>query len=387
MSFWHLSLDALIERKTRTTLTILMVIIGASLIIGVNGMSNGTVAFIKGQFSGIGANLLMLTPQSEDFKINDRIVREVGQVEGIEEAVPYVQQGVLLKSGSRTMNSFLIGMDQSKLPLIFPSISFKEGNIVSETDSLGMIVGNDIHDGEFTHFGDNVRVSYLKTGPTGRPMEVSRTYSVRGMMNYLGSNFIPVDQMAGISLESAKDFFDRKDVFDGIYVLTEDPSVNGQVRDRLRERFNVNVINPESITSMIAEVTDAVASFVNSVAIVSLGVAAIGIIAAQYTSLMERIKEIGTMKAIGYTERQILVLFLNEAIMVGIVGGTIGVISGIGLGYVLNEVAGSRSIIPTFDIEVFVFTWVLCIVLAILAGLYPAWRAAKLDPVVALRKE
>ncbi|MFW9997147.1 MAG: ABC transporter permease [Candidatus Odinarchaeota archaeon] len=392
MSFWRLSLDALIERRMRTALTILMVMIGASLIIGVNGMSNGTVTYINGQFEGIGANILIFTPRSEDFKIDDRIVREVGQLEGVTDAIPYVQQGAVLKTGGKSINSFLIGLDQTKLSLIYPTLSFKEGAAVSATDSVGMVIGYEVYgedtrEGIFAQLGDSIRVHYQKTGPTGRPVAVSRAYTIKGVLNYLGSNFIPVDNMAFISMQSAKNFFDRKNIYDGIYVMTEDPSINRNVRDLLNERYNAQIVNPESIANMVSEVTEAVASFVNSIAVVSLFVAAIGIIAAQYTSMMERIKEIGTMKALGYTEREILVLFLNEAMIIGLVGGSLGTFSGIALGYILNELAGASSIIPTFELEIFVSTWVLCLVLAILAGLYPAWRAAKLDPVVALRKE
>ena len=157
--------------------------------------------------------------------------------------------------------------------------------------------------------------------------------------------------------------------------------------------------------------------FVNGIATVTLIVAAIGIIAAQYTSMMERIKEIGMMKALGYTERQILVLFLNEAMMIGVVGGIIGAFVGIILGNVLSALIsgmsqgggsssnqpsfgpgglagggsgftqGSFEMTPIFEPQVLVFTVIMCLILAILAGYYPAWRAAKLDPVDALRKE
>jgi len=138
---------------------------------------------------------------------------------------------------------------------------------------------------------------------------------------------------------------------------------------------------------------------------VSLLVASVGIITTLQTSVIERIKEIGLLKATGFTRRLVLGLFLSEAMMIGILGGSIGVALGMGLSYGLTALIGSRfqmgpppimagrgqtvtlQLTPTFDPWNLLSTWILCIVLSMISGAYPSWRASKLDPVEALRHE
>lgn len=106
---------------------------------------------------------------------------------------------------------------------------------------------------------------------------------------------------------------------------------------------------------------------------------------------MERIKEIGTLKAIGFSSTNILLVFLSESLLIGIIGGTLGIFGGIGAGSVLLAAVrlgpGAPVISPVFTVPDMVSVWVLSVVLSAVAGLYPAWRAARLPPVVALRRE
>jgi len=152
---------------------------------------------------------------------------------------------------------------------------------------------------------------------------------------------------------------------------------------------------------MIQNIMGYIQMVMGSIATVSLIVAAVGIFTALYTSVTERTREIGVLKAIGFKKWMILGAFLNEAILIGIVGGSLGVLAGIGLAQVLAVVTGSMRagittpmgpgmpgyVPPIFTPQMLIFVWVFCCILSVLAGIYPAWRAARLDPVVALRKE
>jgi putative ABC transport system permease protein len=130
------------------------------------------------------------------------------------------------------------------------------------------------------------------------------------------------------------------------------------------------------------------------VGFIALTVASVGIITTLHTSVMERIRETGLLKALGYKNRLILTLFLDEATIIGIIGGTIGILYGIVLAQFISvffarawSIGGllSVSIVPTFSVENSIFAWVLCVFLSIASGLYPAWRASKVAPVAALR--
>ncbi len=151
---------------------------------------------------------------------------------------------------------------------------------------------------------------------------------------------------------------------------------------------------PSAIMAVTQKASSGNAAFTLMVGIIALVVGAVGIVTTLYNSVTERIREIGTMKAIGAQNIDILELFIVEAALIGIIGASLGVIIGMGAGYVLSiftttSVQGSGNIhippiyVPTDLLKV----WVLSVTLSLAAGIYPAWKASRLSPMVALRRE
>jgi len=396
MSLLSLSFEALKERRLRSTLTILMVIMGGSLLVAVNGLSNGTVWYINHQFANLGANLLIVTPRGEDLKFNNRLAEEFSKIEGVKDAVPFIQQVSGLNSKGQEQKAVIVmGMDQTKLTLVFPTIDVAEGDIVSPSDRIGILLGDRIVYSSsgappFTNLGETLKVKY-STVIDGAPKAQEKSFSVRGILSYLGSGIIPVDQMVFISLSAANSLFERNGEYDGFYIITDQPELNNEVRRSILDRYNVNLISPQAIADTIQRITAAISLFVGNIAAVSLLVASVGIITTLWTSMMERIREIGVLKAIGFSNGKILRLFLNEAVIIGAVGGTLGLGFGVVLAHILGRLLYSPSaffeVHLIFTPESMVFTWGLCLFFSVVAGLYPAWRASQLDPVVALRHE
>ena len=129
-----------------------------------------------------------------------------------------------------------------------------------------------------------------------------------------------------------------------------------------------------------------------SIALVALLVGGVGIITTLYTSVTERIREIGTMKAIGAQNGFVLALFLAEAMTIGIFGATLGLLLGIAGGFVLvagfaSNGPGTTGLTPVFLPTDLAQVWALSVGLSVAAGIYPAWKASRLPPIVALRRE
>jgi putative ABC transport system permease protein len=286
-------------------------------------------------------------------------------------------------------------------------MSFESGTFVPETDSIGVILGNEVAKSSdpsqtITTLGQTVKIEY-STFEGQKPVTVQRSFVVRGILKYIGSGIVPVDQMVFISTSAAKNLFSRGGNFDGLYVVTESSDINEEVLNHLRDKYgnDVIVISPQLISNVIQQVTNGIYLFVNVVAMVSLLVASVGIITTLQTSVMERIKEIGLLKALGYNRIVILGLFLCEAMIIGMLGGTIGVLFGIGLSHGMSALLGrafnfeavfggggfSLQLVPTFDPWHLLQTWVLCVSLSMISGFYPSWRASRLNPVEALRHE
>jgi len=403
------SFEALRERRLRTSLTTLMVVMGASLIVSLNGTGNGFRNFVNEQFSSLGANVLILSPRSESIEMNTALADEIARFKGVEEVIPYIQQISTVVSRGEEQTSIVVGVDQSKLRLLFPTLSLKVGTLVSESDSIGIVLGSEVarlseEREAFAGLSQTVKIKY-QTYEGQNPQIVQRSFVVRGILDYIGSGVVPVDQMVFISTRAADNLFNRGGNFDGFYVITENPELNEEVRRRLQERYggDLVIISPQVIADMIQQISGGVYLFIRIVAMVSLLVASIGIITTLQTSVMERVREIGLLKALGFNKRLILVLFLCEAMTIGIIGGSIGVLLGMGLSHGMSVLLGrslqiraptsggrrvfSLHIVPAFDPWNLLSTWVLCVVLSMISGFYPSWRASRLDPVVALRHE
>jgi putative ABC transport system permease protein len=403
----RLSLEALKERRVRSALTILMVIMGASLLVAINGTGNGFTNFVDDQFSSLGANVLILTPRSESITINDNLASRISTIEGVQETVPYVQQITTLRSQGTDQTTIVQGIEQTKLPLLFPTLAFDSGSFVSETDNVGVVLGNELSrlpdkSGVSASQGGTVTVVY-QGYENDKPTTIEKSFVVRGQLSYIGSAVIPADQMSFISTSTAQKLFNRADSYDGLYVIAQTPELNEAVLHAIREQYgnDLVIISPQTVSNTIGQITSGIYLFISLVALVSLLVASVGIVTTLQTSVMERIKEIGLLKALGYDQRLILSLFLFEALIIGIVGGVIGVFLGIGLAHGMSAILGQNikiqpnnigpglqvQIIPSFDVWYMVFTWGLCVCLSVLSGLYPSWRASRLDPVVALKTE
>jgi len=390
----QLSYEALSERKLRASLTILMVVIGTSLLVAVDGISTGTVSYINSQIEIMGVSILVVTPRSSDVTLDDNAVSKILQIDGVYDVVPFYQQIANVLVGRDSKSVVVIGIEQEKLHLVFPSIKVKEGTVVAKSDRIGALLGYSVvyekRGAEpWVNIGQSIKIVYAKS--TGEETQVySKSFIVRGVLDYLGSGIIPVDQSIFIPLSVAESFFDKKGKYDGLYVITDDPSLNDAIMDEITSMYSVLVISPKTIIDSIKSIENAVTLFANNIATISLLVAAVGIITTLWTSVLERIREIGILKAIGFKESDILFLFLGEALIIGIFGALIGIVTGVGLAYGLRFMFKSKIaeyVRPLFLPTTFIESFLLSVILSIIAGIYPSWRASKLDPVVALRHE
>jgi putative ABC transport system permease protein len=336
------------------------------------------------------------------------MVDAISKFGGVTDTAPYIQQIVPVTSRGKTQTTIIVGVDQSKLPLLFPTISIDVGQFVTTTDTIGILFGSEVAQTSelvepFVNVGQTVSVTYQQY-EGDRPTVFKRTFNVRGILKTVGSGVVPVDQMVFITTTTANSFFNRGNDYDGIYVITDNSELNKHVQQQIRNRYgsDVTLVSPQSIANVIDQIKSGVYFFISIVAYVSLLVASVGIITTLHTSMMERIKEIGLLKALGFNNRLVLTLFLGEAIIIGVLGATVGIFSGIGLSYGMTRLVG-RAVTPTspaqpsgsFSLEInpmflpsnLMTTWLICVALSMIAGLYPAWRASRMDPVVALRHE
>ncbi len=391
MEFVILALEALKERKVRSALTILMVLIGASLLVSINSISNGTQVYVNKEYEKFGTNMIVVTQRGADFEIKDWFVDELKKIDGVVDAIPVIQTYATMYFQGEKRSVFVTGVEQEKLPLIYRALKIKEGDFVPETDTSGVLLGYQIANSfdPPIQLGQSITIYYSYTDEQGEQHLKKKSFRVGGILDYFGSYIVPVDQVVFMPLKAANSFFQRNGKYDVVYVITADDSLNTQIEEYIKNHWEVDTLTPQSIKETAENILNTLNFFISSVSFVSLLVASIGIITTLYTSMLERIREIGLLKAIGYKNRHILKMFLYEAALIGILGGTMGIFGGIILAIIMKQLffAEIPFLEPVFSIPSMLQVWVMAFILSIISGLYPSWRASRLDPIIALKYE
>ncbi|MGI0047203.1 MAG: ABC transporter permease [Nitrosotalea sp.] len=404
---FSLAFDALVDRKIRTLLTVLMVVLGCSLVVVLNGLSAGQTAFLASQFSALAANVIYVgsgqhsyhgATSSASIIINNAVVQKIRTLPNIEAVIPEYSGSVQLDSQGQTQHISVTAMDPTQLTVILPNLQYVDGSTVSPNDRSAALVGDTIANppGATTPFvvlGQTIKLTYSYTS-AGKSTSEVKNYIVSGIMEPSGNT--KIDSSVIISLDAGNQLLHKSTKYDQLIVAAASPDYVDTVQQELVQQYGptLGITTPQSIMAVTQKATSGNAAFTLMVGIIALIVGAVGIVTTLYNSVTERIREIGTMKAIGAQNTDILQLFIVEAALIGIIGASLGVIIGIGAGYILSvftttSVQGSGNIhippvyIPTDLLKV----WILSVTLSLAAGIYPAWKASRLSPMVALRRD
>jgi putative ABC transport system permease protein len=403
---FSLSYDALTDRKVRSILTILMVVVGSSLMVGLNGLSAGQSAFVGQQLNQLADNVLFVGSGQQNFRsdtppasiiINSVMVSKIKSLPYVQDVIPEYTGSVSINSQGNTLRSSVVALDPQKLTVIVPNVQFVAGSSIRPNDRSALIVGDSIANppgstAPLISLGQTVKVTFSFTDSNGKSQKESRTYVVSAIMNPTGYN--QYDRAVIINEDSGNALFHKSGKFDALVVAAQSSDYVDTVQQEISGTYGstLGVTTPKAIIAIRQNFTNGNSSFILSIGVIALIVGAVGIVTTLYTSVTERIREIGTMKAIGAQNSNILALFLVEAVLIGILGATVGSLAGIGAGYALSSISsmpgvGFARITPIFLPMDMVKVWVLSVALSIGAGLFPAWKASKMSPMVALRRE
>ncbi len=397
----RLSVKTLSEKKFRAILTIIGIAIGPLALVMIYGVTSGYSNYVVQQISGLGQNLIAVTPR-QGYSLGNRDLDILSSIDGVIDSTPFYSTQGEIRRGTETLNVFIYAVNYDFLFKAIPSLKVGEGTIPSENEIVKCIVGHDIaydeNGNKIYDIGDAITVTVYRVLEAGRIESRRVVFIVAGILDkYGGAALLNPDNTIFISIDSAERLLGMKE-WSGILLYAEDPSRVEEITSEIKELYGTSV----SITSFyaIAQIASSITGAVNfmtfAASLAAFAVAVAGVAATMITSVIERTREIGVLKALGFTDGQVLVLILSEGILMSIIGGGIGIALGVIGAYILASRgltihAGAAEIViyapPDISLYTVTVTLLLTIIVGIGGSIFPAYRAAKIPPAVALRYE
>jgi putative ABC transport system permease protein len=399
------AMESLSANRVRSALTILGIVIGVAAVIAMLAVGAGAQNTITGTISGIGTNLLFVFSGNMHEEVRNPKPLTVSDAQAIadEFQAPSVAAVAPLIQGSREVT---FGREKKSTTINGVTPDYKrvrnanllEGSFITEEHILGRasvaIIGTDVADKLFGHreglVGETVRIE-------GQPFRVIGVLASKG-----GGSFGSQDDVVLIPFSTAQTRLIRRtrDRADLILVEAANSDIVKQAADEvtqiLRQRHrsaigvdDFTVLSQEDFVATARTVTGVLTIFLGGIAGISLLVGGIGIMNIMLVSVTERTREIGLRKAIGARRRDILIQFLTESSLLSLFGGLIG----IGLGWLIAFVVGliakanGTDLTPAVGLDAILLATLFSTAVGLFFGIYPANRAANLEPVEALRYE
>lgn len=389
------------RRKLRSFLTLVGIFIGIAAIISLITLGQGLENAISNQFSQLGKDKLFILPKGGFWGMGASVQLSEDDLETIKQASGIkVAAGLGFSYGRYEFNDLVqynfvhgVPLDSEELKLIGEAQSWKiiQGRMLESGDKYKIVLGNEYTKSDLfdtrVELGDKIKVQ-------------NQDFKAVGFLEKIGS---PPDDKAGIiSKDVHEEIFSTGKKYGFIIAqvkLGEDPAkVAEELKKELREEHNLDVgeedfsiETPENLMATFSVILDMVQIVLIGITAISLLVGGIGIMNTMYTAVLQRTKEIGLMKAVGARNSQIMRLFLIESGLYGLVGGLLGVIAGISLAKIAEQIL-QEFLGPAFmAIEI---NWLIVggallfsFLIGVLSGIAPARKASKLNPVDSLRYE
>jgi putative ABC transport system permease protein len=395
----RLAFTAIIRNALRSFLTVLGVVIGVAAVIAMVTVGQGSSEQVSSNVESLGTNVLvlrsgarMMGPGTRDtapaFKLAD--VEALRELTVLSAVAPVVSASETAVYGNTNRSTSITGTTSDYLEIGGWEIARGRGFTTLEDKSGANVC----------IIGETVRTSLFgATDPTGETIRVKAiSCEVIGLLTAKGAGSFGQDQDDIIIMPvrtAQRRLIGDQDVASVSMQLASGVSTDrgiSEIETLMRERRRIeigeeddfSVTDMKEIASMLNSVNSVLTGLLSSVAAVSLLVGGIGIMNIMLVSVTERTREIGIRLAVGAQAGQVLMQFLVEAVVLSVIGGVIGILTGLGLAYVAARI----MVIPFApNASVVLLAFVFSAVVGVIFGYFPARSAARLDPIEALRHQ
>jgi putative ABC transport system permease protein len=385
------------RRKLRNWLTILGIVVGVIAIVSLISLSEGLKNAISDEFNSLGANKITVTSKYAGFAgsssgngLTDEDIKTINKISDIEFSsgslngyieTKYAQETIMVSYTSYDAKHFQEMLEQNNLEV-------EKGEYITDEKIKAAVIGYNYTDTEKS------KDLFGKTIDIGKKIKIAESdYTVIGILKKTGDS--RKDNLMYLSNDNLKEITESE-TYDTIFAIVK-PGKNidnaaNRIKIKLekaRDAKDVTVTSPIQEAKNREETLGIVTIVVVGIACISLLVGGIGILNSMYTSVFERKKEIGVLKAIGAKKRDILMIFLLESGIIGLLGGTIGVILGFSLAGLVKLVAYQVGITISISItaSIIILALSFSFMIGVISGMIPAYLASNQEPVDALREE
>lgn len=392
---------SLVANKLRSLLTMLGIIIGVAAVIALVSIGNGVKQDIEDSISSLGSNLLVVLPGAprtpgarpsqgsmKSLKISD--YEAIAKLEGVKAASPMTNGSYVVIYQNKNWTTSVAGVNANFQDVNNWTVTsgrfFSDKNV--QNRERVAVVGQTV-----------VKNLFADEDPVGKEIRVKNIpFRVIGVLKSKGNGTMGNDQddTVLIPYTTSMERVEGIDYLRRVYVVAKDDEgidrLQADIENLLRVRHNIkdtnlddfNIQNMKSIMETVAQTTGTFTLFLGAVAAISLVVGGIGIMNIMLVSVTERTREIGVRKALGATYSVIVTQFLIEAVVISLMGGFIGIAFGIGASKVIGMVSGMSTIV---SVPTIIMSFAFSMAIGLIFGIYPARKAAKLNPIDALHYE
>jgi len=398
--YFRLALGNLNKRKLRSSLTIVGIFIAIATIFVLISLSLGLNAAVQEQFKQLGSDKFFIMPRGQSgapgsggaVELTIKDVDIIKKVNGIKEVTYDIVGNAKIEFNDEARYFMVAGFPLDTVDLLTESVGYKidEGRFLKNGDVGKVMVGSKYKENFFKRpakAGDKIVVN-------------GKEFKIIGILKTVGNP--SDDSLVYMSEDDFRSLFNVPNRVDQIIIQIKPGEDIKKVADNTRRKLlsfrdltektrDFEILTPEELLSSIGAILNIITAFLLGVAGISLLVGGVGIANTMYTSVLERTKEIGVLKAIGAKNSDILWIFVIESGMLGLVGGVLGILIGMGVGKLIEYIAVSQ--LGTNILRV-VFPWYLivgCMLFAFLigsvSGFFPSRQASKIKPADTLRYE
>lgn len=390
------------KRGLRSWLTMLGIFIGIAAVVSLISLGQGLENAVLGQFASLDADKLTVQNSGTGFgppgstsvvSLNSHDVDLIEPISGVDEVIPRLIRVVSVEYNEIRQFRYIADVpdDDAKREIIKDSLNVRmaEGRFLEDEDRKKVVLGSDFTDDTFDK---PIRIG-SKLNIQGEDFEVIGILEEGSTFQINSVILMPTDDLKSIlGIDDEIDLIvvqvDNQDEIDEVALSIENKLRKDRKEDLGEETFSVET--PLQSVASISTILNIINLIVSGIAAISLLIGGIGIANTMFTSVLERTKEIGIMKAIGAKNKDILSIFLIESTFLGLVGGIIGAILGLALAFGISSLAssflGGIDLKVQISIPLIAGSILFSLALGLFFGLVPAYQASRLNPVEALRK-